>query len=80
MIIDITQSPTSHCWVVHMDALEVKFHSLSKAQAFVDQLKARIEAPHAWPMPLGPAAYTRLMPDHRTAYPRNEQARADLVK
>ncbi|MGF6092663.1 hypothetical protein [Pseudomonas sp. 18173] len=80
MIIDITEKPTSHCWVVRMDALEVNFNNLSEAQAFVGQLKARIEAPHAWPIPLGSAAFTRLMPDHRTAYPNAEQARADLLE
>lgn len=80
MIIDITEKPTSHCWVVRMDALEVSFNSLSEAQVFVGQLKARIEAPHFWPIPPGSAAFTRLMPDLRTAYPKDEQARADLVE
>lgn len=49
MIIDITEQPTSHCWVVCIDALQVNFNSLQDAQAFVGQLKARIEAPHVWP-------------------------------
>lgn len=51
MIIDMTQSPTRHCWVVRMDALEVSFNTREDAQAFVGQLKARIEAPHVWPIP-----------------------------
>ncbi|WP_207284569.1 hypothetical protein [Pseudomonas sp. FW300-N2A2] len=80
MIIDITEKPASHCWVVCMDALEVNFNSLSEAQAFVGQLKARIEAPHAWPIPPGPAAFTRLMADPRTDCPKGEQVRADLVE
>lgn len=63
MIIDITEKPAGHGWVVHMDALEVDFDSLEAATAFVGQLRARIDAPHAWPaspgqtrMPLGPPA------------------------
>ncbi|MGH8387353.1 MAG: hypothetical protein ACRESJ_17990 [Pseudomonas sp.] len=80
MIIDITEKPASHCWVVCMDALEVNFNSLDGARAFVDQLKARIEAPHAWPISPSPAATTSLMPDRRAACPKGEQARADLVE
>ncbi|WP_223434272.1 MULTISPECIES: hypothetical protein [unclassified Pseudomonas] len=68
MIIDITEKPASHCWVVCMDALEVNFNSLSEAQAFVGQLKARIDAPHAWPIP------------PRADCPKGEQVRADLVE
>ncbi|WP_223547327.1 hypothetical protein [Pseudomonas sp. A-B-19] len=49
MIIDITEKPANHCWVVCMDALQVNFNSQGEAQAFVGQLKARIEAPHVWP-------------------------------
>ena len=49
MIIDITEKPANHCWVVSMDAYEVNFNSLGEAQAFVGRLKARIDAPHVWP-------------------------------
>lgn len=80
MIIDIKEKPTSHCWVVCMDALEVNFNNLGEAEAFVGQLKARIEAPHVWPTPSSPAAFTRLMSDRRTACPKGEQARTDLVE
>ncbi|BCX70229.1 hypothetical protein [Pseudomonas izuensis] len=71
MIIDITEKPTNHCWVVRMDALQVNFNSLGEAQAFVGQLKARIEAPHVWPTPPSPVAFTKRMP--------GPGARADLV-
>ncbi|WP_223455520.1 MULTISPECIES: hypothetical protein [unclassified Pseudomonas] len=66
MIIDITQKPVSHCWVVYMDALEVNFNSLGEAQAFVGQLKARIEAPHVWPSGAGPVDDTRRIPERQT--------------
>jgi hypothetical protein len=49
MIIAITQEQTSHCWVVHLDNLEVNFNRQEEAKAFVGQLKARIDAPHIWP-------------------------------
>lgn len=80
MIIDITEKPTSHCWVVRMDALEVNFNSLGQAQAFVGQLKARIDAPHAWPIPFGSAAFARPMSAPRTASPKGEEVRADLME
>jgi hypothetical protein len=80
MIIDITQKPTSHCWVVRMDAFEVNFNSLGQAQAFVGQLKARIDAPHAWPIPPGSAALARPMSALRTASPKGKEVRADLVE
>lgn len=76
MIIDIAQEPISHCWVVCMDAMEVNFNSLEEAQAFVGQLKARIEAPHVWPVTAGAAAFKRQMPDGRTDCPKS----ADLVE
>lgn len=80
MIIDITQKPASQCWVVCMDALEVNFNSLGEAQAFVGQLKARIDAPHAWPISPGWAAVSRLMPDPRMACAKVEQVHIDLVE
>jgi len=59
MIIEITEKRTSHGWAVHMDALEVNFNSMEEAKAFVDQLKARIDAPHIWPVTVGQAAFAR---------------------
>lgn len=50
MIIDIKTNRTKHCWVVCIDTLEVNFNSLEAASAFVSQLKARIDAPHSWPI------------------------------
>jgi hypothetical protein len=69
MIIDIKEKPTSHCWVVCMDALKVNFNTLGEAQAFVGLLTARIEAPHVWPSGASLANDTRRMPDRQTAYP-----------
>lgn len=80
MIIDITQKQTTHDWVVHMDALEVVFESLEGAQAFVDQLKARIAAPHIWPINVGPAAFTRPMTGSRSPCAMGAKVRADLVE
>lgn len=80
MVIDIMRKPAGHCWVVCMDALEVNFNSLDDAQAFVGQLKARIDAPHVWPIPPSRAAISGRVPDRRTACPKYEPARADLVE
>ncbi len=66
MIIDITEKPASHCWVVCMDALQVNFNSQGEAQAFVGQLMARIQAPHVWPSGADPAGHTRRIPDRQT--------------
>jgi len=41
--------PSDDQWIVRMDAFVVRFDSKVAAQSFVDQLKARIDAPHAWP-------------------------------
>ncbi|CRL52148.1 hypothetical protein H8F22_12470 [Pseudomonas sp. P154a] len=49
MIIAITEKRTTHRWVVQLDNLEVNFNRQEEAQAFVGQLKARINAPHKWP-------------------------------
>ena len=80
MIIDIKEERTTHGWVVQMDALKVNFNSLEAAKVFVGQLKARIEAPHEWPMTTGPAAFARPTPDHRTTSATDQKARTDLVK
>ena len=79
MIIDITETPASHCWVVCMDALQVNFNSLGEAQAFVGQLMARIQAPHVWPSGADPAGHTRGITDRQTVYPNGERVCADRV-
>ncbi|NWB29644.1 hypothetical protein [Pseudomonas gingeri] len=53
MNIEITEGRAGHGWIVHMDDQAVNFNSLEQATAFVDQLKARIEAPHVWPVAAG---------------------------
>jgi hypothetical protein len=80
MIIDITEKPANHCWVVCMDALKVNFNSLGEAQAFAGLLKARIEAPHVWPSGAGLADDTRRMPERQTAYPNGKRVCADRVE
>lgn len=80
MIIDITEKPVNHCWVVCMDTLKVNFNSLGEAQAFVGQLTARIEAPHVWPSSAGPADASRRIPDRQTAYPNGKRVCADRVE
>ena len=80
MIIDITQKPASHCWVVCMDALKVNFYSLGEAQAFVGLLKARIEAPHVWPGGARLADDTRLMSDCQMAFPNGKRVCADRME
>lgn len=80
MIIDITEKPASHCWVVCMDALQVNFNSLGEAQAFVGQLKARIEAPHVWPGGACLAGDTRRMPDRQPAYPSGKRFCVDHLE
>ena len=79
MRIEIMEKPTVHGWVVCLDALQVNFNSLEEAQAFVDQLKARIDAPRAWPVSR-PAAFTSRRPAQRTASPKDEQACMNLVE
>ena len=68
MIIDITEKPTNHCWVVRLDAFKVNFNSRGEAQAFVGLLKARIAAPHVWPSSAGLAHDTPRKPGRQTAY------------
>jgi hypothetical protein len=64
MIIAISEKRTTHRWVVQLDNLEVNFNGQAEAQAFVGQLKARINAPHTWPVAAGrPALNDR----HRVA-------------
>ena len=53
MIIAIAEKQTTHRWVVQLDNLEVIFNGREEAQAFVGQLKARINAPHPWPITAG---------------------------
>ena len=80
MIIDITEKPASHCWVVCMDAFKVNFSSLGEAQAFVSLLKARIAAPHVWPSGAGLANDARQMLGHQTAYAIGKRVCADPVE
>jgi len=49
MIIRIEEQRPGALWVVHLDACQVGFSRLGDAQAFVNRLQARIDAPHAWP-------------------------------
>jgi hypothetical protein len=65
MIIEVSQKQVNHGWAVQLDALEVNFNSLEEAQAFVAQLKARIDAPHAWPSTTGHKALTGSTPVRR---------------
>ncbi|QQZ44910.1 hypothetical protein IF690_15190 [Pseudomonas sp. SK3(2021)] len=80
MIIDITEKPTGHGWVVHMDALEVSFSSLEAATAFVGQLRARIDAPHAWPASPGLRGDAPRAAGERCAATISEGACPGLVK
>lgn len=79
MIIEITQKQATDVWMVCMDDLAVDFNSLEGAQAFVDQLKARIDAPHVWPVSTGRTSFTRPFPGGRSAYTRGARISADLV-
>ncbi|QLL10547.1 hypothetical protein [Pseudomonas chlororaphis] len=80
MIIDITENPTGHGWVVHMDTLEVSFSSLEAATAFVGQLKARIAAPHAWPASPGLMGDAPRTAGNRSAPTTSKGACPGLVK
>lgn len=80
MIIDITDKPASHCWVVSMDALQVNFKSLGEAQAFVGLLKARIEAPYVWPGGARLADDTRRIPDRQMAFSNAKRVCVDRVE
>ncbi|WP_454835607.1 hypothetical protein [Pseudomonas lini] len=80
MNINIKEERTTHGWVVHMDALAVNFNSLEAAKEFVGQLKARIEAPHVWPMTIGPTAFAPPTPGLRSTLANDQKARAELVK
>jgi len=79
MIIEITQKQATDVWMVCMDDLAVDFNSLEGAQAFVDQLKARIDAPHVWPVRTGRTSFTRPFPGGQSAYTRGAKMSADLV-
>ncbi|CAI8702274.1 hypothetical protein [Pseudomonas chlororaphis] len=80
MIIDITEKPAGHGWVVHMDALEVDFDSLEAATAFVGQLRARIDAPHAWPASPGQTGDAPRAAGNRSAPTTSKGACPGLVK
>ena len=80
MIIDITEKPASHCWVVCMDAYEVNFNSLGEAQAFVGVLKARIDAPHVWPGADRRIDNTRRTLGRQTAYADAKRVFAEPVE
>jgi hypothetical protein len=80
MIIDITEKPTNHCWVVRLDAFKVNFNSQEEAQAFVGLLKARIEAPHVWPGVDCQVSHTRRTPGRQTAYANGKRVCAAPVE
>jgi hypothetical protein len=79
MIIDIEDKRTIHGWVVRMDALAVNFNSLEEANAFVGQLKARIDAPHSWPNTAGQRAFRTPDLGGRCTPVNETNVRADLV-
>lgn len=80
MIIDIREKQASHCWVVCMDALKVNFNSQGEAQAFVDLLKARIEAPHVWPNGASLVNEKRPVSNNQTAYANGKRVYAATVE
>lgn len=49
MLITITQQQAPLRWTVHMDGWFVHFDSQAQAEAFVQRLQARLDAPHPWP-------------------------------
>ncbi|WP_040068293.1 hypothetical protein [Pseudomonas batumici] len=50
MLISIEEADTNAGWLVVMDAWRVKFRSYAEAEAFVEKLKDRINAPHPLPI------------------------------
>ncbi|WP_165869829.1 hypothetical protein [Pseudomonas sp. LS-2] len=50
MIIRIEKSVCGTDWLVTLDDYPVTFRNEAEAIAFVDRLKARIEAPHVIPL------------------------------
>lgn len=80
MIIEITEQLARHRWVVHMDLWEAGFNSLDEAEAFVRQLKARIDAPHAWPVTAVTVPLSRQPPGFRSGPAVVQRALADLAR
>jgi hypothetical protein len=62
MNIAISATPAPHGWVVFLDDWQVNFNHLEDAQAFIGRLKARIDAPHAWPVPPERNVFARPVP------------------
>lgn len=50
MNIEISATAAPHGWIVSLDDWQVSFDQLEDAQAFVRRLKARLDAPHPWPL------------------------------
>ncbi|APC18430.1 hypothetical protein BLL42_22915 [Pseudomonas frederiksbergensis] len=80
MIIEITEQLARHRWIVHMDGWEAGFGSRDEAEAFVRQLKARINAPHAWPANAVTELLIRQPPGSRSDPVVEQRAQADLAR
>lgn len=80
MIIEITEQLARHRWLVQMDVWEVGFDSRDDAEAFVRQLKARINAPHAWPATTVAKPLTRHPPGARSDPAVEQRVLADLAR
>ncbi len=50
MIIKIEKAVCGSDWLVKLNDYSVTFRNMAEAVAFVDRLKARIEAPHVIPV------------------------------
>jgi hypothetical protein len=79
MIIEITEQLARHRWLVHMDGWEAGFNNLDEAEAFVRQLKARINAPHAWPVTAATVPLTGQAPGNQSGTAVVQRALADLA-
>lgn len=80
MIIEITELLARHRWIVHMDRWEAGFVSRDEAEAFVRQLKARINAPHAWPANATTVPLTGQAPGNPSDAAIVQRAQADLAR
>lgn len=64
MKIELEKIGSDAVWMVLLGSCRVRFSSRNEAQAFIEQLQARLNAPHHWPrdlglMPLEPADAVR---------------------
>ncbi|WP_087502223.1 hypothetical protein [Pseudomonas sp. SID14000] len=53
MNIYVEENPEQNRWWVRMDDCRVSFNTFAEAQAFVERLNARLNAPHALDMLAG---------------------------